>query len=604
MPTAYPQPGDHIGRFRVLSQLGAGGMGVVYEALEVNLDRPVALKVIAPAYADDPAFRARFTSEARLQASLDSDHVVQVYAHGEDDGFLYIASQVIPDGDLGHLVAEQGPRPFGEALDLIDQVARGLSDAHAAGLVHRDIKPGNVLLRQAPGGRFQAYLCDFGIARRVDAELSRVAGAVGTPSYMAPELNLGQPASVATDVYALGCLLWMTLTGAPPYTGVTEIQVMAGHASRPVPQLPGDSPLVAEVNHVVRTAMSKDPQRRYRSADEVRDALQAALRMTDDPAYGETAGLPSPATPLAAESTVRKPTHAPPVGGTGVRRAQAPTDPAPAPGASPPTRGPGRRRAAIALAALVVVGIGAGTAFAVLGGDGGGDNPDPGGLTAEEQAFVDLDGDAITAAGLQAMSDLETVRIVQTFTSTTDHEVRYDVRTNVAGGCLGELSIDTGAQADLLVLPETETEIASVYVRPNQEWLVGAGSYTDASAAGLIEAAEGRWIQQGVDGDDLVEACDLAGQLDRRLASTAATNEKGAVGETDGRPSITLRNRGAGRDATLTVAADDPHHVLRIESSAADYAFSEFDAELEVDTPPATELMTFEQQSAYFDSLG
>lgn len=252
-----------------------------------------------------------------------------------------------------------------------------------------------------------------------------------------------------------------------------------------------------------------------------------------------------------------------------------------------------------------MVAIGAGTAFAVLGDDGP-DDPggDAGGLTAEEQAFVDLDGTEIAASGLETMDGLETVRIVQTFISTTDHEVRYDVRANAAGGCEGLLTIDTGARADLLVIPETETEIASVYIRPNQEWLEGTGGYSGPSAAGLLDAAAGRWIQQGsADGDDLVEACDLAEQLDRRLAQTGATNEKGEVGETDGRPTITLRNRGAGRDATLAVAADDPHHILRIESSASDYAFSEFDEELVIATPPAADLMTFEQQSDYFGSL-
>ena len=127
-------------------------MGVVYDALEENLDRRVALKVIAPMFADDPDFRERFGREARSLASLDSPHVVQVYAHGEEDGYLYIATQLIPDGDLGQMISQWGPAPVGKAVELMEQVASGLADAHASRLVHRDIKPANVLVRRRGSG--------------------------------------------------------------------------------------------------------------------------------------------------------------------------------------------------------------------------------------------------------------------------------------------------------------------------------------------------------------------------------------------------------------------------------------------------------------------
>ncbi len=231
---------ETLGPYRIVRRLGSGGMGVVHEAWDTNLERAVALKVISPQLADDAAFRERFTREARAQAALASEHVVHVYAHGEDDGRLWIATQLIPDGDLGQLLRQYGAPPRPVALDLVDQVASGLADAHAAGLVHRDIKPANVLLRRGP--RIRAYLCDFGIAGRV-GDLSDDAG---TPAYMAPELGSGGHASVASDVYALGCLLRAVL--------------------------PANDPLDA----VVRTATAARPEDRYPTAAAFRDALAAA----------------------------------------------------------------------------------------------------------------------------------------------------------------------------------------------------------------------------------------------------------------------------------------------------------------------------------------
>lgn len=207
---------ESLGPYAVGRRLGGGGMGVVYAAHDTALDRPVALKVISPRLADDPEFRARFTREARALAALDSEHVVRVYAHGEHDGRLWIASQLVPDGDLGRLLRQHGPPPRPVAIDLIDQVAAGLADAHAAGLVHRDIKPANVLLRRGP--RIRAYLADFGIAGPEGGGLDDA----GTPSYMAPELTAGGRAGVASDVYSLGCLLRAVLPPGDPLGSVVD----------------------------------------------------------------------------------------------------------------------------------------------------------------------------------------------------------------------------------------------------------------------------------------------------------------------------------------------------------------------------------------------
>ena len=279
--TGYPAEGEEIGPFRVVRRIGGGGMGAVFEAVDATLDRRVALKVIAPHLAEDTEFRARFTAEAQALAALDSPHVVHVYAHGDHAGRLYIATQLIPDGDLAHLVEDVGAPPLRVGLDLISQVAAGLADAHAAGLVHRDIKPANVLLRRKHDG-LSVYLGDFGVACRVGAEGSvRELGTIGTPAWMAPELHSGASAGVASDVYSLGCLLWATLSGRAPYVGATEEQVAAAHRDQPVPQLLGDSPMAGEINRILRTAMAKDPAARYHSATLLRDDLRRARTLSD-----------------------------------------------------------------------------------------------------------------------------------------------------------------------------------------------------------------------------------------------------------------------------------------------------------------------------------
>lgn len=278
-PVALP-PGELLGPYRIVRELGAGGMGTVYEALDTVLHRKVALKVITSVLADDPGFRARFVREAQAQASLDSPHVVQVFAHGQVGGQLYIASQLIPDGDLGATLRRHGPLSPAVAVDLIAQVADGLAEAHRVGLVHRDIKPANVLLRNR-GTDTVAYLADFGIARQIGADRSGTGGVVaGTPSYMAPELHQGRPAGPVSDVYSLGCLLWATLTGQAPYVGTTDHQVVEAHIGAPIPQSSGRTAFDRELNRVLRTALAKNPHERHRSAAAFRDDLRSVAGTT------------------------------------------------------------------------------------------------------------------------------------------------------------------------------------------------------------------------------------------------------------------------------------------------------------------------------------
>ena len=268
----FPQVGDTVGRYRITDVLGQGGMGVVFVAVAPDLARPVALKVLAPQAAVDPRLRERFAREAATLARLDSPHIVYILEYGEQDGCPYLVTQLVPDGDLRHHLDEHGPLSPRQAADVMEQVAAGLEEAHSHGVVHRDLKSANILLRRLPSGQFHAYLCDFGIARADSYETTSASGVVGTLEYLAPERQSGAPASFATDVYSLGCLLWAAVTGAPPYRG-SEVDVALAHLRAPVPRLPGDDPVSRGTNAIVARAMAKKPGDRYASAHEMRQEL-------------------------------------------------------------------------------------------------------------------------------------------------------------------------------------------------------------------------------------------------------------------------------------------------------------------------------------------
>ena len=269
---AYPRTGDTFGRYSIVRRIGRGGMSAVFEARQLDFDRSVALKILSPDLSEDPDFRARFATEAATLAALESPHVVQVYDHGTQDDQLFISMQLIRGRDLAALLAESGPLPAAEALELVAQVARGLSDAHRAGLLHRDVKPANILVRESEGELF-AYVCDFGIARAVDSQHTRTRGVMGTMGYMAPERHSGADASVATDVYSLGCVLWAALTGEAPYGRTSDVQVALAHMQAPVPVYEGSTAARDSINTLLQGTMAKDPASRFATMPELRRAL-------------------------------------------------------------------------------------------------------------------------------------------------------------------------------------------------------------------------------------------------------------------------------------------------------------------------------------------
>ncbi len=269
--------GSRFAGFEIVRTLGHGGMGIVYLARQARLDRLVALKVIRPELAQDDHFRARFQSESRTAASIESPRVVTVFGAGEHDGLLYVAMRYVPGRDLGRLISARGPLLAEDAARLIAQVADGLDAVHEAGLVHRDVKPANVLVGEPEtfGDEPAAYLTDFGLAKLAASTggLTATGEVIGTIDYMAPEQIENRGVDARTDVYALGCVLFHAVTGRVPFPERESSSKMWAHLNEPPPSVDGGS---VALDPVIRRAMAKDPADRYPSAGDLGRAAVAA----------------------------------------------------------------------------------------------------------------------------------------------------------------------------------------------------------------------------------------------------------------------------------------------------------------------------------------
>ena len=275
-----PEVGSTFAGHLIEGVAGRGGMGVVLRARDLVLDRRVALKLIAPALAGDPVFRARFERECRLAAALDHPNVVDVFHAGEEAGRLYVTMRYIDGTDLKSLLARERRLEPSRAVAIIAQIADALNEAHRHDLVHRDVKPANVLLADR-GGAERAFLTDFGVTKErtaTDTALTGTGMAIGSVDYMAPEQAEVAPVDARTDVYALGCVLFHAVTGSAPFLGRNEYERMWAHVHEPAPAPSSIEPrLPTALDEVIVRALAKAPDERQASAGELAREAWAAV---------------------------------------------------------------------------------------------------------------------------------------------------------------------------------------------------------------------------------------------------------------------------------------------------------------------------------------
>ena len=377
--------GSVLGDFRIEGELGHGGMGVVYRATQLSLGRPVALKVIASALTDEGGFRDRFVRESRLAASLDHPNVIPVYAAGEHEGVLYIAMRFVEGTDLRALIRRERALDPLRAAGVIAQVASALDAAHESGLVHRDVKPANVLVASRGGGE-HVYLTDFGLTKRSASESSLTAAGewVGTLDYVAPEQVRGDPVDSRADIYALGCVLYEMLTGQVPFPRENDLAKLWAHISDDAPSAlelaPEGPPALAAV---AERAMAKDPADRFAEA-----AMMGRVALASVPGGADTGAR---ARAAAAAAIVGAPTPGAASGRTRAARtrlgrlsrltaALSPgqaTGAGAAPGASRPRTDKPARRLAV-LVAIALLAACAVTALLLALDDEPAQQPEPG----------------------------------------------------------------------------------------------------------------------------------------------------------------------------------------------------------------------------------
>src|SRR5579862_5605288 len=312
-PLLELRPGSILGGYQIQAVVARGGMGAVYKALELSNGRLVALKIVLPELAADASFRERFERESQIATSLEHPHIVPVYATGEAEGVLYMAMRFVHGVDLRQLISLSAPLAPGRVVKLVEQIASGLDAAHRRGLVHRDVKPANVMVEDL-GDHDHCYVMDFGLAKQAGSTgLTKTGSWVGTLDYVAPEQILGRSVDARTDVYSLGALLYYALTREPPFPAGHDAAKLHAHLNSPPPGVTRVRPdLSTRFDEVVARALAKHPADRYPSAGDLASAARAALRggVSAAPersvATGEAAALAAPRRniPLSATPAV------------------------------------------------------------------------------------------------------------------------------------------------------------------------------------------------------------------------------------------------------------------------------------------------------------
>ena len=299
--------GQTLGQYRIVEQIGKGGMATVYKAYQPGLDRYVAIKVLPAYYAHETGFSERFVREAKAIARLDHPNILPVYDFGQQDGLSYIVMKFVSAGTLKDRLGR--PLSLQETTGILKQISAALDHAHALGILHRDVKPGNILIDE----KGWVYLSDFGLAKMVEGsvQLTGSGVGVGTPAYMSPEQGQGLSVDARTDVYSLGVVLYEMLTGRVPYEAETPMAVVVKHITSPLPLPRSTNPSIPEpVELIILKALAKDPNDRYGSAGNLAVALETALTPSEPK---EVAPAPPPPAPRAQPAPVyRAPAPPPP----------------------------------------------------------------------------------------------------------------------------------------------------------------------------------------------------------------------------------------------------------------------------------------------------
>jgi eukaryotic-like serine/threonine-protein kinase len=354
-----PEPTVFNGRYELLRRLGRGGMAEVFLARDLQLDRPVAVKVLFPEFANDPAFVTRFRREAQAAANLNHPNIVSVYDWGQEHGTYFIVMEYVDGRTLAEILRADGPLPPERAVDVATDVAAALGAAHAAGVLHRDIKPGNILV--APSGRVK--VADWGIGRAMDAaaeeNLTQTGAVMGTATYFSPEQAQGLSLDPRSDLYSLGVVLYESLTGTPPFQGDNPVAIAYKHVQeQPRPPRSLNMAVPLELEAIVLQLLAKDPNQRYASADALRDDLRRYREGMPVEASTAMLGAVAPA-PVAATQAIPATVAAAPVAAYSDGTRLVPVEELPRQYAPPPEK----RSWAFLIVLLVLLAVLAGLLF-------------------------------------------------------------------------------------------------------------------------------------------------------------------------------------------------------------------------------------------------
>ena len=403
------ETGGVVGGYRIESLLGRGGMAAVYLAEDSRLKRKVALKILSPELAADDAFRRRFVDESEQLAAVDHPNIIPVYEAGQDEGHLFIAMRYVDSTDLKELIASEGPLLPERAISIVAQVAGALDAAHAKGLVHRDVKPANVLVAVGSGGdgSDHAYLSDFGLTKRTQetSGLTKTGFLMGTIDYVAPEQISGSGVDGRTDQYALACVLFQCLTGRTPYPRDDDAAVLYSHLSEPPPSVTGTDPgLPPTIDAVLAKGMAKERDDRYASCLEFARAARNALLSPSGEATVEPSAAATPDVPSATSRPVIA---------------------APTLVEEPPPKRRGRR-VALVVGAMVLALAAVASVLALLSGGGGGGRTTLVALDANDGSTVSTLHDEAFSEHLWGILSIEDGDLWQ---ATEDSLVRRDEKT-------------------------------------------------------------------------------------------------------------------------------------------------------------------------------